>query len=166
MIIGAVLVSFDEKMSLKSFFKLGILLIILQQVFHALSNLFAGFALKDMSSFTFIFWGDLIATCLIVFIIPFIGLSKLKVPFSQVKPLMLSGFLSTVGAASIFTAFMTNLTISSVLSLLTSPIVFIVTIIASIFRPNLLEHHPLKVYLIRGLGIALILFSAIFLAYM
>jgi drug/metabolite transporter (DMT)-like permease len=120
MIIGAILVSFDEKMSLKSFFKIAILLIVFQQIFHALSNLFAGFALKDMNSFTFIFWGDLMAICLIVFVIPFIGFSKLKISFSQVKPLLLSGFFSTVGATSLFTAFMTNLTVSSVLSLLTS----------------------------------------------
>jgi len=151
----------DEKMNLKTYFKLGILLIISQQLFHAFSNLFAGFALKSINSFTLIFWGDLTTVALALLIIPFIGVSKLKVSASQIKPLLLAGFFSIVGATALFTAFQTNVTISSVLSLLTSPIVLSLTILASIFRPNLLEHHTKKVYAIRAFGVLLILLGAI-----
>lgn len=164
MLIGSVLATLDEKMNIRDYFKIGILLIIMQQVLHALSNLSAGFALKHMDSFTFIFWGDLIAIILIVLLIPFLGVAKLKVSFSQIKPLFLSGLFSTIGAISLFTAFMSNLTISSSLALLTAPIVLTATVIASIFKPDLLEHHTAKVYLVRAAGVALILFSAIQLA--
>lgn len=161
MLVGSMLVSVDERMSIKTYFKLGILLILFQQFFHALSNLFAGFALRDMNAFTFIFWGDLLAVACVFLIVPFVGFSRLKVSFSQVKPLFLMGFFATIGATALFTAFKTNLTISSALSLLTSPIVLMVTIIASIFKPNLLEHHTVKVYIIRAVGVALILVSAV-----
>lgn len=161
MLVGSILVSLDEKMTIKSYFRLAILLIISQQFLHAFANLFAGFALKSMNSFTFIFWGDLIAASFALLLIPFVGLQKLRVSFNQIKPLFLSGFFSIVGATSLFTAFLTNLTISSALSLLTSPIVLVLTILASIFKPNLLERHTKKVYLIRTLGVVLILIAAI-----
>lgn len=160
-LLGSILVSLDEKMNLKTYFKLGILLIISQQLFHAFSNLFAGFALRSINSFTLIFWGDLTTAALALLIIPFIGFSKLKVSASQIKPLLLAGFFSIAGATLLFTAFQTNVTISSVLSLLTSPIVLVFTIIASVVRPRLLEHHTKKVYAIRTLGVLLILIGAI-----
>lgn len=161
MIAGSLLVTIEERMNLKTYFRIGVLLIITQQFFHAVSNIFAGFALKEMNSFTFIFWGDLIAVSFAFLLIPFVGASKFKVSFNQIKPLFISGLFSTIGATSLFTAFMFNITISSVLSLLTSPIVFVLAIIASIVRPNLLEHHTRKVYVVRGIGLLLILFGAI-----
>lgn len=161
MLIGSIFVTIDENFSIKSYFKLATLLIVTQQVFHAFSNLFAGFALKNVNSFTFIFWGDLIAALMALFIIPFIGLSKLKVSFSQVKPLFVGSFFSTIAATSLFTAFQSNVTISSTLALLTAPIILVLTFFLSIFKPTLLEHHTRKVYFIRLIGVLLILFGAI-----
>lgn len=161
MVLGSILVSMDEKVSFKSFLKLATLLIIFQQLFHAFSNLFAGFALKSMNSFTFIFWGDLTASLLVLSIIPFVGIKKLKVSLSQVKPLFIGSLFSTIAATSLFTAFQTNVTISSALALLTSPIVLLLTILASTLRPDLLEHHTRKVYVIRTVGVALILLAAL-----
>jgi len=161
MIIGSLFITLDEKMNIKTYFKIGVLLIVMQQFFHAISNIFAGFALKQMNSFTFIFWGDLVAVSFVFLLIPFVGASKFKVSFNQIKPLLISGFFSTIGATSLFTAFMFNITISSILSLLASPIVFVLAVIASIVKPNLLEHHSLRVYIVRGIGFFLILFGAI-----
>lgn len=161
MIVGSILISLDENMSLKSYFSLGVLLIVVQQVLHASSNIFAGFGVKLISQFTFLFWGDLLAALLVLTIIPFLGFSQLKVKFEQLKPLLLSGLFSTIGATSMFTAFQTNVTISSVLGLLSAPLVFILSVFASIFKPDLLEHHTKKVYLVRGIGILLILLGAI-----
>ena len=161
MLVGSILVSIDEKFSIKTYFKLATLLIILQQIFHAFSNLFAGFALKSMNSFTFMFWGDLIASLLALIIIPFVGFNKLKVSFPQIKPLFVGSFLSTIAATSLFTAFQSNVTISSTLALLTSPIILVFTIFLSVFKPELLEHHTKKVYLVRFIGVLLILFGAL-----
>ena len=161
MVLGSVLVSMDERVSFKSYLKLATLLIIFQQLFHAFSNLFAGFALKSMNSFTFMFWGDLTASFLVLSIVPFIGIKKLKVSFSQIKPLFLGSLFSTIAATSLFTAFQTNITISSALALLTAPIVLLLTVLASKFRPNLLEHHTRKVYIIRAIGVVAILLSAL-----
>jgi len=162
MLIGAVLVTIDERLQWKSFFQLAVGFILLQQFFHALSNLFAGFSLKSMNSFAFIFWGDLIAIFLTIAVIPLIiGFKKLKTPFVKTKPLFFAGFFSTVGATSLFTAFQSNLTISSALSLLTAPIVLVLSVALSLWKPDLLEHHPLKVYAWRAIGVILTLLATI-----
>jgi len=161
MIVGSILVTIDEKMSIKTYFKIGTALIILQQIFHAFSNLFAGFALKNMDSFTFIFWGDLLGSLMVVLTTPLLGKVRLRVSLSQIKPLVFAGFFSLVGATSLFIAYKTNVTVSSAISLLTSPIIFIVTATASRFKPELLEHHTRNVYIVRGLGVFLILIAAL-----
>lgn len=161
MIAGSVLVSIDENMSIKSYLKVGILFIVMQQILHASSNIFAGLGLKTMNQFTFIFWGDLLAALMVIIIIPIKGISALTIKFAQLKPLLLGGFFSTVGATSLFTAFQSNITLSSVLSLLTSPIVFIISVAASKYYPGLLEHHTKKVYLIRATGVSMILAGAL-----
>ncbi|MFH0942811.1 MAG: DMT family transporter [Candidatus Beckwithbacteria bacterium] len=165
MLVGSVLVTLDEQFKLKSFFQLAVGFILLQQIFHALSNLFAGFGLKSMSSFAFIFWGDLTAILLTLLVIPLIiGFKNIKTSFVKIKPLFFAGFFSTVGATSLFTAFQSNLTISSALSLLTAPIALVLSVILSFWKPSLLEHHSLKVYVYRTIGMILILFATINIA--
>lgn len=165
MLAGATLVTVDERLRWKTIFSAGVLLILLQQFFHALSNLFAGLALKSMNSFTFLFWGDMVAEILAVGVIwRLIGTQKLKISWPQVKPLLWAGFFSTVGAGSLFTAFEANLTITAALALLTAPLVFVLTVIGSAFKPQLLEHHSAKIYALRGAGVLLIFLAAVKIA--
>ena len=160
-LVGAILVSLDERMTVKTFFRKTILLIILMQFFHALSNLYAGFALKTMDFWNLTFWSTIISTLLILVLVPPLARFKLKVSFTQLKPLFAVNFFSFIGATSLFAAFQTNLTISSAISLLTAPIVLFISILLSKFQPEFLEHHSGKVYLIRPIGVILILFGAI-----
>lgn len=160
-LVGAVLVSLDERMSIKTFFRKAILLIILMQFFHALSNLWAGFALKTMDFWNLVFWSTFVSSLLIFILVPPLAKFKLRVSFNQLKPLFVVNFFSFIGATSLFAAFQTNLTISSAISLLTAPIVLFISILLSRFRPEFLEHHTAKVYLIRTIGVILILFGAL-----
>ena len=131
------------------------------QFFHAVSNLYAGFALKAMNFWNLTFWSTIVSTILILTIVPLLAKFKLKVSFNQIKPLFLVNFFSFIGATSLFAAFQTNLTISSAISLLTAPIVLLISMILSKFRPEFLEHHTNKVYLIRTVAIILILLGAL-----
>lgn len=159
-LIGAVLVSLDERMHIKTFFQRAIFLIIFMQIFYAISNLYAGFALKAMDFWNLTFWTTLISAFIVLAIVPSLAKFKLKASFKQVKPVILSNFFSFIAVISLFAAFQTNLTISSAISLLSSPIILGITILASRFRPELLEHHTSRVYLVRGIGVLLILFGA------
>lgn len=160
-LLGAALVSLDERMNPKVFFQRSILLIILMQFFHALANLYAGFALRAMDFWNFTFWSSMTSTALVLTGVPLLAKFRLKVSFSQVKPLFLVNFFSFIGATCLFAAFETNLTISSAISLLTAPIVLAISIFLSKFRPELLEHHAARVYLVRAVGVVLILFGTL-----
>lgn len=157
---GAMVVSLDEKMTLKTFFQKYILLIILWQLFHAISNLYAGLALRKMDFWNLTFWSSIISTVLVLIVVPFFAKFKFRVSLSQLKPLFIVNFFSFVGANSLFAAFQTNLTISSTISLLTAPIVLLISIILSKFKPEFIEHHTGKVYLIRIIAVIIILFGA------
>lgn len=159
LIVGAVLVSMDDKMSIKSFFNKGIALILLMQIFHAISSLFIGFALKELAPIQILFWEDMaIGVAGLVFIL--IKRPRLDYKLNQISPMFLSIFIVGVGIISLFKAFAENLTISSILGLLSAPMVFMISLAASRLSPELLEHHPAQVYLIRGAGLLVILLAA------
>ena len=157
-IFGAVLTNFDESISIKSFFKKGVLYILGMQVLHAISNLFVGFAITTLTPIDYIFWQYLIITILtgIYFMIV-----KPKLSYSPktLTPMFLAAWLGGIGAIFLFTAFQTNLTITATLSLLSAPIVLVITFLASRFYPSLLEHHSGKIYLLRSIGLLIILFA-------
>jgi drug/metabolite transporter (DMT)-like permease len=157
--IGAILVSFDEKMSVKGFLRPGIALILLMQVFHALSNVVVGVALNQVSPLTFLFWENMIiGLAAIVFIL--FKKPKMNYSLNQIIPMFISSFVVGIGILSLFRAFAENLTISSVVGLLSAPLVFVISLIASRFSPTFLEHHTSKVYFVRGLGLIIILVGA------
>lgn len=110
-IIGAVLISIDESVSLKFFFKMAIFLIILQQFFHALSNIFAGFTLKTIDFWNLNFWSSIISLILVITVAPLLSKFNLKVSIKQLTPLFATNFFSFIDASSLFYAFQTNLAI-------------------------------------------------------
>jgi len=159
-LVGAILVSLDEKMTFKTFFQKYIILIILWQLFHAVANLYAGFILKQMNFWNLGFWSTIVSTLIVLAAVPLLAKFKLKVSFHQLKPLFVVNFFSFIGAASLFAAFQTNLTISSTISLLTAPVVLLISIILSKFKPEFIEHQTGKVYLIRVIAVIITLFGA------
>ncbi len=160
LLIGAMLVSFNEKMTLRSFFNRGILLILLMQVFHASANLLVGLILRNASALQIIFWENLgIGLAFPLFY--FLRKPKMNYSFNEVSPMFLTCFITGVGVIALFTAFSVNLTISSVIGLLSAPLVFVISLIASRVSPKLLEHHPAKVYAVRAVGLGIILVGAI-----
>jgi drug/metabolite transporter (DMT)-like permease len=159
LVLGAIFVSFNEKMTPKSFLNKGILFILLMQLCHAISNLFVGFTLKQLTPIQFLFWEDMmIGVVCLLFVL--IKRPKMKYKATEIAPMFLSSYIVGIGVIALFNAFTQNLTISSVIGLLSAPIVFVVSLIASKFSPKFLEHHTPKVYLIRGIGLLIILLAA------
>lgn len=159
LVIGTILVLYNEKMSLKNFITKGVAFILGMQVLHAVSNLFVGFILKEVSSLQLLFWEDMmIGILLVLFLVA--KKPKLKYPVSQVYPMFISSFVVGLGVIALFEAFAQNLTISSVIGLLSAPMVFVVSLLASKISPTFLEHHSTKVYVVRGVGLLVILLGA------
>lgn len=161
MLFGAVLATFDEHMRLKAFLHTATIVIIAQQIVHAVAFLFAGVSLRNLNSFSLLFWGNLTSFAFALLLIPLLH-QRLSVSFAQIKPMLASGFFTVAASAALFTAFRSNVTISTAFSqLLIAPIVLGLTFVASRFKPDLLENHPPRIYLIRTLGVALILLATL-----
>lgn len=158
MIIGTVFTAIDEKSGLGSFFKKGVLIILCTQFLHATSNIFTGFALKNLGTVDFLVWQYL---CVGALIIPFYFIFKPKInyPAKSILPFIFANYVSSIGALFLLLAFKQNLTLSSSIALMSSPIVFAITVIISRFNPKLLENHTAKIYLFRAIGILIILFG-------
>lgn len=160
-LVGAVLVAIDERMSLKSFFSKAILLILAMQFFHAGSNLFAGLVLRFTDFWNLTWWSTVVSTILVVLFISAVNGLRVRVSIKQLRPMFMVNALSFVAALSLFRAFQENVTISGVLSLLTGPITFLIVVALSRRKPEFLEHHSAKVYAIRSVGVVLTLVGAI-----
>jgi transporter family protein len=155
---GVVLVTLDERMSIKSLLKKGTILIVLTQILHAASNLQVGLALKEITSLQALFWLNFFIG---LWLLPFLAIKKPKLNYKrkQILPVIVVSFIGNIGGIAVFKAFETNLTVSTAISLSNASIVFLVTVLASIFKPKLLESHSAKVYLIRGFGLLVTLVS-------
>lgn len=158
-ILGAMLVAYDEKVKFKGFFQKTTLLVLASTLFYALSDICAGFALKEMNFWNFTFWATFTNVVLVLPIIPF-AKSELKISFKQFSPILLVDGLGFFGYTALLKAYETNLTLSNTIALLSAPIAFFIAVIASRASPEFLEQHPLRVYLIRFLGVVLTLIGA------
>lgn len=164
LLIGALIVSIDEKLSIGTFFNKPILLIIAMQLFHAGANLAAGFILKFTDYWNLMWWTSLVSIMLVLVFISITARLRVKVTWSQLKPMFAINAVSFIAALSLFRAFQENVTLSGAISLLTGPMTFLIAITLSKIRPGLLEHHTEKAYLIRGLGTGLTLLGAVMLS--
>ncbi len=158
MVAGAMLVSVNERFNPQVFNKWG-LLCILVMFLHAWSNIFIGKALQVTGLTQVLFFGYLInvgiATIYWIFKKP-----KILYPTKTLAIVLARSAFQFIGASALFYAYRQNVSISSVIGLMSAPIVFLVTVVASSFKPSLLEHHSYKVYIFRGIGLLIIIISA------
>lgn len=164
MVAGAMLVSMDEHFTIRTFFRRSILLVIAMQFFHAGSNVFAGFLLRHFNFWNVMWWTTMASTILVFLFTFFANKLQVKVSWRQLRPMVLTNAVTFVGAAALFRAFAENVTLSGAISLLSGPITFIITLVASKVKPELLEHHTGLVYGIRGVGILLTVAGAYFIS--
>lgn len=158
-IAGAILVSINERFNSRVFNKWG-LLCILVMFLHAWSNIFIGKALQVTDLTQVIFFGYLMNIGITV-IYWIVKKPNLLYPPKTLAISLMRSASQFIGATALFYAYRENVSISSVIGLMSAPVVFAITVIASRFNPSLLEHHSRKVYIFRGIGLIIILISAI-----
>lgn len=157
--IGTVLVSVTDKTKIKGFLQKGVLYIIGMQLVHAGANIAIGFALKHTTSWQTLFYSFLFNSFLVTSYV-LIKKAKVTFEFSKIKWMLLRSFLLFSATALLYKAFETNVSISAAIGLLSSPIVFAISVISAFILPKLLEKQSLKTYIIRALGMAFIIFGS------
>lgn len=152
--------SVDESMNAKSFLNKSFLFILIMQIAHAIFNLFVGVSLENMHFTQVLFWVYVMTGILAI---PFVYIAKPRLSYSSkaLVPFLAACLLQSTGAVALFRAFQDNLAISSTIGLMASPIVFVIAVVLSTLKPELLEHHTRKVYAIRAVGVILILIGVV-----
>lgn len=152
--------SMDEKFSLKSFFSKNIALGLLFMLVLSIQSIFINLAIEQNNYWTAILWMSLLAILFsFIFLYPKF---KSDLKETKIKSYLGVGLLALIGGIgdlTAFKAFSGNVGISSVI--ISLPIGMILAFLFSRWKPELLEKHTLKVYLIRFAATAVMIWGAL-----
>lgn len=157
-ILAGVFSSMDEKFNIKSFFKRSIAIGILTTFFLAVENAFIKQALVSDSLWTTNLWIAILNFVLLVPTIPLFKKELKTLDVEHVLPVGAMGLFGTITTFAANMAYKTNLGISSLIMNL--PFSMIFAFMFSIFAPQLLEKHTPKIYAIRFVSTAVMIWAA------
>lgn len=156
--IAGFFVTVDEKFTVKSFFQKPVFLLLFACLGFSLAAIFIQKGINEVGYWTFNFWQQVFAFCLVIFTTP-LFFKEIKVPWKSLAAMSLAALLGFLGRLSLNKALATNVTISTAIVLLPGSMIF--AFLFSRVRPELLEDHPLKVYLIRFSMAAVMFYSVL-----
>ena len=158
--IAGFFASMDEKFSIKSFFTKNIGVGLFFMLVLSIQSILINRAIDQTSYWTAMLWISLLSVVFsFIFLYP-----KFKDDLKHTKPkkylgVALLAVVGGIGDLSAFKAFENNVGLSSVI--ISLPISMIAVFLLSIWKPSLLEKHTVKVYLIRFIAAAIMLWGAL-----
>lgn len=158
-IVAGIFSSLDEKFNLKSFFKRTIAIGLLTTLFLAVLNAFAKVALIDNSLWTANLWISVINFFMLLPTIPLFKNELRKLKPSHILPIGAMGVFGTVIGFAANMAYKTNLSVSSLI--MNMPFSLVFAFLFSVFAPKLLEKHTFKIYAIRFVSTAVMIYAGI-----
>ncbi len=159
-IIGGVLVGTNDNLKPNILFSKNFLLFITGIFFLACSDIFVKQTLAYMDVYNLKFWSSIILIILAAFLLPFVK-ENLFIGRDKFTALFIAGFFGFLGTIFLFSAFSYNITITQPLAMFGSLLTLLISIAVSQVKPEFLEHYSAKVYMIRLIGVVLMLISAI-----
>ncbi len=158
-VITGVFATFDEKFSIKSFFKSSTAIGLLAMLFLALNSGFIKLALVRNTIWTVNLWESIITFLLISLTIPLFYKDFKRIKINQVLPIGAMGIFQTVTNFTANIAYGVNVSVTSLI--MAVPISMILAFLFSVFAPTLLEKHTYKVYTIRFAAAIIMIFAAL-----
>lgn len=158
-IIAGLFVSIDEKLSLRSFFKPSIGIVILTMLFLALNSVFTKPAILHNDLWTVNLWAAIIAQLMIVPTFPLFKKEIKTIKMKQVLPVVAMGIFLMLATVTANMAYKINVSITTIIEGI--PVSMILAYLFSVFIPKLLEKHTLKVYAIRFTATIIMIYGAI-----
>lgn len=158
--IAGFFATMDEKFSLKSFFTQNISLGLLFMLVLSIQSLFVNRAIDQTSYWTATLWMGLLAIGFsFIFLFP-----KFRNDLKTTKPkeylgVALLSLVGSIGDLAAYKAFEGNVGLSSVI--ISLPISMVLAFILSIAKPDLMEKHSLKVYLVRFTAAGIMIWGAL-----
>lgn len=154
-IVGSVLVSYEENFQWKSFLKNDTFLMFGVLILFALSDIYVKKTLQaGLDIWNFKAWSTL-GTALVFSFCYFSAKESIKVSLGQLQPLLANNLFIFLAHLSVFFAFQSNVTISQALAMFGSLFTLLIVAVLARKYPKLLENHSGKVYAVRALGSAI-----------
>ena len=156
-LIGGVLITIDERFSMKSFFNRSIALALITVAMSAIYGATIKYAMQFEGYWTVTMWGNILAQVLLIPTIWFFWRDIRHVRWHEWSGVVGIGVFSTIASAAQNAAYAVNIGITT--AILSAPLSLVLALVFSVFAPKLLEKHTMKVYAIR-LGAAAIMIIA------
>lgn len=158
-ILAGIFLNIDERFRLDAFFQkktmLGILAVFVSAMY--------GFSIKTSVAqngfWETSLWMPIIAMAFLLITIPLFYKEVRTIPIKSYIGPTIAGLLSAVGDLTANMAYSWNVTISS--AIISLPLSMVIAFLFSIFAPQLLEKHSLKVYAIRFAAAGVMFYAAI-----
>lgn len=164
-IVGAgVLVTLDEKWSLRSFANRNLLLVLGQMFNLSLLGIYTNKAIGENGFWSATLFIPVVAQLVLLFTIPFFVKDVRSLNKTNVFSIGLVAVLGTVATLAANAAYAQNVSISTII--ISVPVSMILAFLFSVFAPKLLEKHTLKVYAVRFAAASVMLVAAIKLSLM
>lgn len=157
--LGGLLVSVDEKLSLRSFFKWPIAVGILCTLSYTLYGISIKRSIAENGYWEVTLWMAILSQLLLLFTYPFFRKDIGKLNLKQLISVFAMSLMLAVGILFENRAYRDNVTITSIITAL--PLSMILAFLFSIFSPMLLEKHTLKVYAIRFTAATVMIIAAL-----
>jgi drug/metabolite transporter (DMT)-like permease len=157
--VGGLFITVDERFSVKTFFTKNVFYALLMMVVVAIEALFTNKAIADLGFWTGSLWIALIAQVTLLLTIPKFKSDFKKVSLKEIGYTSLASGMGLVAVLSSNKAFSENVGISA--AIISLPISMIIAFLFSVFAPQLLEKHTIKVYVVRFSAAAVMILAAL-----
>jgi len=158
-LIFGVLVSVDERFSLKSFFNKGVLFAMLLMIVLPLQATFIKRAVGETDFWTTTLWMMFLSQVLLMLTIPMFKKELRKINVKQYGATIATAVAGLAATLAANKAFSENISITS--AILSVPLSMIFVALFSIFKPELLEKHTFKIYAVRFISAAVMIVAAL-----
>ena len=157
--IFGVLVSLDERFTVKSFFRKGVLIMMFCLVSIAVTGVFIKKSYPLNGYWNTSFWLALLAQLWLLFTVPLFKNDLRKITNKQYGFTSLAAIAGTAGTLAANAAYTANISIST--AIIALPFSMLAAFGFSFLAPELLENHTPKVYVIRFIGAAVMIVAAL-----
>jgi drug/metabolite transporter (DMT)-like permease len=158
-LLAGMFVSLDEKSSIRSFFCWPIFIAILCTLSYTLMGMFIKKSIAENGYWEVTLWMAILSQIFLLFTIPLFKKEVRKLNVKHVWSVFAMSLALAVGVMMENRAYQENVVITNIVTAL--PFSVIMAFLFSIFAPNLLEKHTLKVYAIRFSAAAIMIAAAL-----
>jgi len=157
--IFGIFVSVDEHFTLKSFFNWNILIALACMLSLVFAAMFFKMSVAVNNFWNTTLWVPLFGQIWLLFTIPFFKHTISQVNLKQYLAVAVVAFIGVLGTLSANVAYSKNVSLASII--ISLPLSMFIAFLFSVFAPELLEKHSLKVYVVRFTAAIIMVIAAL-----